>query len=78
MDFESIFKIAVVALLTLAVPTALYFAVRVGLAFTRRLEIERSPDADVSAQLQALQARVTELEERVDFSERLLTEGRRS
>jgi hypothetical protein len=62
-----------------------YFGVRMATVFSDRLARRRGPGPDVLAELDDLRARVTDLEadrvrlveveERVDFAERLLTAG---
>lgn len=64
---------------------AAYFFIRVAHAFGNRLERRGAPSVDVLAELDDLRARVqelegdrahvTELEERLDFAERVLARG---
>jgi hypothetical protein len=71
-----------------AIPTTIIGAIAaavilrgpVGQALARRIQGESSselPPETVLGELDDLRARVLELEERVDFSERLLTQGRK-
>lgn len=86
MEFETVLKILVSVAGTVAIPVAAYAAI----AATRSIwgKAGRSPDDETAAELSALrarvqemeamQARMAELEERVDFAERLLVQHRES
>jgi hypothetical protein len=85
MDFEAILKVIVSIAGVVAIPVAAYAAVMA----TRSIWVQPSkpaPDENSAAELEALRARVqelevlqgrmTELEERLDFTERLLVQQR--
>lgn len=84
MDFEAILKVITMAVAAVGIPVAAYAAV----AATRSIwgRLQPSPDeagaAEVAAlrervqELEGLSARVMELEERLDFAERMLVQDR--
>lgn len=72
---------AIPVMLTLVIGTTIVLRGPVGKALARRLEGESGqvagpPGEELLLELDDLRARVLELEERVDFSERLLAQGR--
>lgn len=85
MEFEHLIKLIVAGTATLTVPLALYYLViPVFKAIRRRLEGRSLPEPEVMAELEELRARVEgmqhverrlgDLEERVDFAERMLAQ----
>ncbi len=78
---EDVFKFGVVAAILLAVGTFLMFMVPVALAnFRKANRVGREPSGDLEAlhaeldELRGLTPRMAELEERLDFAERLLAQ----
>lgn len=87
MDFETIFKVIVVAIAAVGIPVGAYAA----FVATRAIWVKPGPEgagelSRLSEEVEALrsrvgevevqQARVAELEERLDFTERLLAQAR--
>ena len=73
MDFEAAFKLILLVAAAVAIPVAAYAAV----VATRAIWVKGEPgqvgsDPETREELEALRLRVMELEERVDFTERLL------
>ncbi|HEY7029421.1 MAG TPA: hypothetical protein VH438_17535 [Gemmatimonadales bacterium] len=86
MDFESILRIIVVAITVVGVPVAAYAAivatraiwVKPGLQGDKVEELGQEVDALRSRlnEVEGQQNRIAELEERLDFAERLLAQSR--
>jgi Tfp pilus assembly protein PilO len=84
MDFESLLKVVVAVVILVAVPVAAYAAIMATRAIWGRPQ--HPPAAELEDELEALRTRVgelevqagrvAELEERVDFAERLLSQRR--
>jgi len=72
MDYETVFYLV---FCTLVLPAAWIFLTPLAKRYRRRME-EPSLPPDVLAELQGLQSRVAELEERLDFAERLIARQR--
>lgn len=84
MDFETVFKIIVMGVAAVGIPVGAYAAI----AATRSIwgKPQPSPDSESAAELSALKERVheleamqnrmMELEERLDFAERMLVQSR--
>lgn len=72
MDLEAIFF---VVFCTLVLPAAWIFLTPLARRYRQRMEQPDIPP-DVLAELERLQTRVAELEERLDFAERLLARQR--
>ena len=72
MDVEAIFFLV---FCTLVLPAAWIFLTPLAKRYRRRME-EADLPPDALAELERLQARVGELEERLDFAERLLAQHR--
>jgi hypothetical protein len=73
MDFEAALKLILLVAAAVAIPVAAYAAI----VATRAIWVKGEPgqvgsDAETREELEAVRQRVTELEERVDFTERLL------
>lgn len=73
MDGETVFTIA---FFTFVLPASWMFASAYYKRWNRRMEREDQLPPDVQADLEQLRSRVLELEERVDFTERLLAQRR--
>ena len=80
---EDVFKFGLVAAILLAVGTFLMFMVPVALAnFRKANRVGREPSSDLDSlrseldELRSLPPRMAELEERLDFAERMLTQQR--
>ena len=84
MDMEALLKIATAAavLLLAGIPFGLYLAYRAAMATIKQMEGEARGPADPVAldelrgRLEQSEGRVAELEERLDFAERLLAQRR--
>jgi hypothetical protein len=72
MDFETVFFIV---FFTLVLPAAWVFLTPLAKRYRQRIE-QPPVSPEVSGELERLQSRVTELEERLDFAERLLSQQR--
>lgn len=86
MDFETTFKIIVSVATAVAIPVAAYAAIaatrsmwvrggREDADLLERLQDEVEALAERMAELETTERRLLELEERVDFTERVLQEG---
>ena len=73
MDGETVFTIA---FFTFVLPASWIFASAYFKRWNRRMEREDQLPSDVQGELEQLRNRVMELEERVDFTERLLAKVR--
>ncbi len=73
MNPDQKFGIIMTFMILTIVPVVLVLGIPLGKWFARRLERGNQPDQ--SAELEELRHRVAELEERVDFSERLLAQA---
>lgn len=78
-DFIRILVALVTTVIGLSVPVGLYFGVRYG--NLKMKELERGtghpgPDAETAERFARLEREVVELQERVDFAERLLAQPR--
>ncbi len=73
MDFNAILMIV---LFTLVIPGAWVLITPLAKRLSREAERPSAPPPEVLAELERLNARVAELEERVDFAERLLAQHR--
>lgn len=69
MDTE---RLLVIAFFTFLLPVGWMFAGTYYKRWNRRMELEDSVTPGIQAELEQLRDRVLELEERVDFTERLL------
>jgi hypothetical protein len=86
MDFESIIKIVVVAITAVGVPVAAYAAIVATRAIWVKPGEQGSKVTELAEEVESLrsrlsevetqQARIAELEERVDFTERMLATQR--
>ena len=87
MDFETTIKIIVSVAAVVAIPIAAYAAIAAtraiwvrgvpaGSGVTERLEAEVDDLRTRLAELESGQVRIAELEERLDFAERLLVQAR--
>ncbi len=73
MDTE---KVMVIAFFTFVLPVSWMFAAAYFKRWNRRLDRDDQISPGVEAELEQLRGRVLELEERVDFTERLLAKER--
>ena len=81
-DFEDLFKIGLMIILLVGIPGLLYVGYRYAMMWLRRYEQEGDAiaaaaagvDAETVARLEALEGHVAELQERLDFAERLLAQ----
>jgi len=73
MDVE---KIIIIIFFTLVLPASWMFLVPIAKRMRRETERPSGSQADVAAELDRVNARLAELEERVDFAERLLAQQR--
>ncbi|HTO72926.1 MAG TPA: hypothetical protein VMJ30_03860 [Gemmatimonadales bacterium] len=73
MNPDQKFGLIMTFMILTLVPTVLVLGIPLGKWFARRLE--RGSQPDHSAELDELRHRVAELEERVDFNERLLAQA---
>ena len=71
MDGE---KLVVIGFFTFVLPVSWMFASAYFKRWNRRMEQEFQPPPGLQAELDALRSRVGELEERLDFTERMLTQ----
>ena len=71
MDGE---KLVVIGFFTFVLPVSWMFASAYFKRWNRRMEQEDQPPPGLPAELDALRSRVGELEERLDFTERMLTQ----
>jgi hypothetical protein len=70
---DQVFGLVFVLACGTIIPLALVFGIPVAKALARRIEAQTAPrDEPPLAELEELRQRVAELEERVDFTERLL------
>lgn len=73
MNPDQVFGLVFVLACGTIIPLALVFGIPVARALARRVESGTAPREDAStAELEDLHRRVADLEERLDFSERLL------
>ncbi|MGH7702645.1 MAG: hypothetical protein ACREMO_06100 [Gemmatimonadales bacterium] len=76
MNTDQTFGIILISVLA-GIGVLLSLAIPLGRAWARRLESGSRPgESDAAAEVEALTARVGELEERMDFAERLLARER--
>jgi hypothetical protein len=73
MDVE---KILIIVFFTLVLPASWMFLVPIAKHMRRDADRPPEPRTDVAAELDRVNARLAELEERVDFTERLLAKQR--
>jgi hypothetical protein len=73
MDVETII---IIIFFTLVLPASWMFLVPIAKRMRREAERPSESHADVAAELDRVNARLAELEERVDFAERLLAQQR--
>lgn len=78
MNPDQYFALNILGLLAIALPLTLAIAIPVGRAWARRVEAggRSGSDPGAEAELQELRGRVAELEERLDFTERVLAAHR--
>jgi Tfp pilus assembly protein PilO len=78
MNADQHFALVMVVIFGVVMPVALALGIPAGKAWARRLEMgDRQPDrGETAAELQELRSRVAELEERLDFTERVLATHR--
>lgn len=78
MNADQHFALIMVVIFGVVMPVALAIGIPAGKAWARRLEREgRHEDGgETAAELQELRVRVAELEERLDFTERVLASHR--
>ena len=69
-------KIIIIVFFTLVMPASWMFLVPIAKRMRREAERPSELQADVAAELDRVHARLAELEERVDFAERLLAKQR--
>ncbi len=73
MNPDQVFGLVIVLVCGTIIPLALVFGIPVAKALARRVEAGTAPRDDLpAAELAELRQRVAELEERVDFTERML------
>jgi hypothetical protein len=73
--FEEILKVIVMLAAVLGLPSLTYLGVRAGLATIRGMEREAAPpDGPVAEEVAQLRTELAELQERVDFAERMLAQ----
>jgi len=73
MDFEAVLKLILLVAAAVAIPVAAYAAIVATRAIWVKGEPEQLGDgADTREELESLRHHLSELEERVDFTERLL------
>ncbi|MEO8032379.1 MAG: hypothetical protein ABJC74_07540 [Gemmatimonadota bacterium] len=75
MNEDQKFGIVMSLIFGVMLPVILGFGIPLMKAWSRRLERGSQPDHDTAAELDELRHRVAELEERADFSERLLAQA---
>ena len=68
-------EMLVTGVAAIAVPTIAYVTIRIAGAIVRKTEAGLAPGADVDDRLVRLEHEVGELQERLDFAERLLAQG---
>jgi hypothetical protein len=78
VNSDQVFGLIMSAMFGVVLPVALVIGIPLGKAWARRLESGGSAQADPQAlaELDHLRARMAELEERLDFTERVLAERR--
>jgi hypothetical protein len=76
VNSDQVFGILLVVFFGLVVPMTLAIGIPLGKAWARRLERRPEGDDRMLAEVDQLKARVGELEERLDFAERMLAQGR--
>ncbi len=80
MNSDQHFALVLVVIFGVVVPLMLAVGIPAGKAWARRLEGagQQREDGETAAELSELRARVAELEERLDFTERVLATKRES
>ncbi len=80
MNADQHFALILVGIFGVLMPVVLAIGIPAGKAWARRLEAGGRPadQGETAAELQDLRARVAELEERLDFTERVLASQRES
>jgi Tfp pilus assembly protein PilO len=82
MDFETVIKIVIMAVAAVGIPVGAYAAVAATRSIWGRQQPDRESATELSAlkdrvhELEAMQTRMMELEERLDFAERMLVQNR--
>jgi hypothetical protein len=77
VNSEQIFGLIMVAILGVILPVGLAVGIPLGKAWARRLERGREQDdSETLAELDRVKGRLAELEERLDFTERVLSQQR--
>lgn len=76
MNSDQVFALILVGLFGCVMPIALAFVIPAAKARARRMEADNRPDERLLAHVDALTGRVNELEERLDFTERMLAQKR--
>ncbi len=84
MDFETILKVIVMAVAAVGIPIGAYAAIAATRVIWAKPRVSPDPEssAEISAlkdrvhDLEAMQNRMMELEERLDFAERMLVQNR--
>lgn len=73
-EYADLVRVVVITIAVTGVPAVVYLGVRAGLAVIRRMEREGSPAVDqgMAAAVAHLRAGLSEMQERMDFAERLL------
>ena len=73
-EYADLVRVVVITIAVTGVPAVVYLGVRAGLAVIRRMEREGSPAVDqgMAAEVAHLRAGLSEMQERMDFAERLL------
>lgn len=75
MEFETIFKIILSGVAAVGLPLGIYVAFRAAMATVKDMEVQAERKAapqESDERLMQLEQRVAELEERLDFAERVL------
>ncbi|MEO8201189.1 MAG: hypothetical protein ABI679_11755 [Gemmatimonadota bacterium] len=75
MNDDQIFATVLIVLLALVVPVGLMFLIPLAKAFRRTVEVRMIP-SNTPGEIEELRSRVQELEERLDFTERVLSQVR--
>jgi hypothetical protein len=80
MNADQHFALILVGIFGVLMPVVLAIGIPAGKAWARRLEGggQRQDQGETAAELQELRSRVAELEERLDFTERVLATRRES
>ena len=79
MNDSEIMTLIMVPFFTLILPMAFIFGIPIAKRMQRRMELKDRPADDTTQlELEQVKQRLAELEERLDFAERLLARGRES